>query len=179
MLVAVLVVPTWMLTDSLMASAQVPGRSGGDRRSAYPAAAGKRCRLARYRRKSYAAWQRAAANLPAFLQDYTEQIKALGAWLLATVTGTGLTILQFIISFVIAGVFLATADKSVAAAEALAARLAGDRGSDFANLASGTIRNVALGIVGVSIVQTALLSLGFLVIGLPGAGFWALIVLIL
>jgi predicted PurR-regulated permease PerM len=87
--------------------------------------------------------------------------------------------LQFIISFIIAGVLLATADKGVKAAHALATRLAGDRGQEFAALATGTVRNVAVGILGVSIVQTALLSVGFLAIDLPGAGLAALLVLVL
>lgn len=179
LLVAVLVVPTWMLTDSLMASAQVLAEAGETGDVNIPPPPEGVADWPIIGEQFYGAWQKAAANLPAFLQDYNEQIKALGAWLLSTVTGTGLTILQFVVSFIIAGVFLATADKGASAAEALAVRLAGDRGPEFANLATGTIRNVALGIVGVSIVQTALLSLGFLVIDLPGAGFWALIVLIL
>jgi len=118
-------------------------------------------------------------DLPDVVQELTPQIKAFGGWLLSTITGTGLTVLQFVVSFIIAGVFLATAATGSKAAEALATRLAGNRGKEFATLASGTIRNVAIGILGVSIVQTALISAGFLLIDLPAAGLAALLVLIL
>jgi len=178
-LVAILVVPTYLLADSLLASAQVLTEAGetGDLHIPPPPESVADWPL--IGEDFYAFWQDAAANLPKLLEDFAPQVKAVGAWLLSTVTGTGLTILQFVISFIIAGVFLATAETGGKAAQSLAVRLAGNRGPEFANLASGTIRNVALGIVGVSLVQTALLSLGFLVIGLPGAGFWALVTLIL
>jgi predicted PurR-regulated permease PerM len=41
------------------------------------------------------------------------------------------------------------------------------------------VRSVTLGILGVALIQAILASLGFLVVGVPGAGFWALLVLIL
>jgi predicted PurR-regulated permease PerM len=54
--------------------------------------------------------------------------------------------------------------------KAFAARLAGSRGPEFASLSSVTIRNVAIGIVGVSIIQTVSISTGFLVMEIPAAG---------
>jgi len=41
-----------------------------------------------------------------------------------------------------------------------------------------TIRSVTKGILGVAFIQSILAGLGFLVAGLPGAGFWAVIFLI-
>ena len=41
------------------------------------------------------------------------------------------------------------------------------------------MRSVALGILGVALIQTVLAGIGFLVVGVPGAGLWALLVLIL
>ena len=178
-LVAMLVVPSYMLTDSLVASARFLSEASESGEIFIPAPPEGVADLPLIGEDAYALWKEAADNLPKFLEDFTPQFKAVGAWLLSTITGTGLTILQFIISFVIAGVFLATAEKGAGATESLAIRLAGNKGPEFATLASGTIRNVALGIVGVSLLQTALLALGYLVIGLPGAGFWALITLIL
>lgn len=46
-------------------------------------------------------------------------------------------------------------------------------------LAVATVRSVTLGILGVALIQTLLASLGFLLVGVPGAGLWALLVLIL
>jgi predicted PurR-regulated permease PerM len=41
------------------------------------------------------------------------------------------------------------------------------------------VRSVTLGILGVAMIQALLASLGLLVVGVPGAGLWALLVLIL
>ena len=57
-------------------------------------------------------------------------------------------------------------------------RLFGERGAEFQNLIGSTIRSVTSGILGVALIQTVLAAVGFLVVGLPGAGLWAVIFLI-
>jgi predicted PurR-regulated permease PerM len=47
------------------------------------------------------------------------------------------------------------------------------------DLAHGTVQSVVNGIVGIALIQTILAGLGFLAIGLPGAGIWALVCLVL
>jgi predicted PurR-regulated permease PerM len=61
----------------------------------------------------------------------------------------------------------------------LAERLAGKRGAQIIELEAATVRGVAQGIIGVALIQAILAGLGCLVVGVPGAGFWALLVLIL
>ncbi|MEJ2138711.1 MAG: AI-2E family transporter [Gammaproteobacteria bacterium] len=178
-LVGTLAVPTFLLTESLIAGARALANAGDAGALAVPPPSESVAEWPIIGERAYELWQKASADLPAVLEEFTPQIKAFGTWALSLATGTGLGVLQFIVSFVIAGVLLATADKGAQATHALATRLAGSRGSKFAGLAVGTIRNVAIGILGVAIVQTALLSLGFLVADIPGAGLLALIVLIL
>jgi len=175
-LVALLVVPTVYLADSLLESATGLADSGELQIMEPPETVADWPLIGE---RFYSTWQRAAVDLPQVLEEYSEQVKAFGSWLLDTVAGTGLGVLQFIISFIIGGVFMATAGKGQHAAEALAARLAGSSGKQFSQLATGTIRNVAVGIVGVSIVQTTLLSVGFVIVDLPAAGLAALIALVL
>ena len=179
LLIGILVTPTVMLAESLLESAKFLAAAGDKGDLSIPQPPTDVADWPLIGEQVYAYWQRAATDLPDVVQELTPQIKAFGGWLLSTITGTGLTVLQFVVSFIIAGVFLATAATGSKAAEALATRLAGNRGKEFATLASGTIRNVAIGILGVSIVQTALLSAGFLLIDLPAAGLAALLVLIL
>jgi predicted PurR-regulated permease PerM len=167
-----------MLTDSLLSGAQALADAGSQGRlDITPPASVAEWPL--IGEPLYKFWQEAATNLPKFLSDFTPQLKAFGSWILGTVAGTGLGLLMLIISFVIAGVLLAAAPRGAQAAEAFAIRVAGHRGPEFASLSSLTIRNVALGIVGVSILQSVLLGIGFLAIGLPAAGLLALIVLVL
>ena len=124
-------------------------------------------------------WGLASENLGAAVQQITPQLKAFGGWLLSAAAGAGLGILMFVVAIIIAGALLANAQGGHRAANAIATRLAGDRGADFADLAEATVRSVAQGILGVALIQTLLAGIGFLVVGVPGAGLWALLCLLL
>jgi predicted PurR-regulated permease PerM len=52
-------------------------------------------------------------------------------------------------------------------------------GTHLVALTASTIRGVALGVVGVAVIQALLLGTGFFAIGLPGAVFWTLATLLL
>jgi len=128
----------------------------------------------------YKAWALASTNLEAALGKMAPQLKEIGAWLLAKAAGTGAGILKFVISIIIAGVLLAQAGRQGhRAAQALAARVAGQRGGELVDLAAATVRSVTQGILGVALIQSILSGLGCLAAGVPGAGFWALLVLLL
>lgn len=47
------------------------------------------------------------------------------------------------------------------------------------SLSSATVRSVATGVIGVAFIQALLLGIGFIVAGIPGAGVWAVVVLLL
>ena len=127
----------------------------------------------------YQYWSLGSENLKAALGKMPPQLKNFGLGLLSTAANTGAGILMFVVSIIIAGVLLANSDRGSQAARAFATRLAGDRGSEFVDLGAATVRSVAQGILGVSLIQTILAGLGFLVVDVPGAGLWALLVLIL
>jgi len=103
----------------------------------------------------------------------------MGTRLVAAVAGTGLTLLLFLLSIVIAGVLLANSTGGGQAADLIARRLVGERGPQLADLAGATTRSVAQGILGVALIQSFLAGLGFLAVGVPGAGLWALIGMLL
>jgi predicted PurR-regulated permease PerM len=124
-------------------------------------------------------WSQASENLAATAAKIAPQLKAVGGWLLSTAAGAGFGILQFVVAIIIAGVFLANAEAGGALARTLAARLAGERGADFATLAEATVRSVTRGILGVALIQSLLAGIGFMVMGIPGAGLWALLCLLL
>ncbi|MEE9183231.1 MAG: AI-2E family transporter [Acidimicrobiia bacterium] len=125
------------------------------------------------------AWSLASSNLDSAIERYQPQLKAIGAWLLSAGGGLGIGVLQFVISIIIAGVFLATGEAGGNAARRIATRFAGEQGAEFAEMAEKTIRSVALGVLGVAVIQSALSLLGMIVVGVPAAGLWALIVLII
>jgi predicted PurR-regulated permease PerM len=178
-LIGILVIPAILLTESLLTGSRALADAGlaGELKVSPPPASVAEWPL--IGDEVFGFWQHASENLPQLLGEYAPQLRAVGGWLLDTVVGSGLGLLKILVSFVIAGVLLTAAEKSEAATNAIASRLAGDRGPGFAALTTGTIRNVAIGIVGVSAVQAVLLGLGFLLIGLPAAGLLALVALVL
>jgi predicted PurR-regulated permease PerM len=124
-------------------------------------------------------WGLASSNLEAALKQITPYLTIISKWLLSVGAGAGLEILQFVAAFIIAGVLLAHAEGGHYLARAIAWRLAGERGLQFAELAQVTVRSVTRGILGVAFIQALLAGLGFLAAGVPGAGLWALLCLLL
>jgi len=124
-------------------------------------------------------WSEASANLEATLNRYQPQVRAFGRWLLSAATGLGLTVIQFVISIIIAGVFLATAGSGKSAAVRVATRFAGKKGAEFTIMAEKTIRSVAVGVLGIATIQSILGGLGMALAGVPASGLWALAILIL
>ena len=124
------------------------------------------------------AWSLASTNLTAAVSTFGPQIKSVAPKLLSASAGIGLTVLQFALSIVVAGAVLAHSRSAAQASRSLANRLLGEKGPEFEQLASSTIRSVTTGILGVAVVQSVAASLGFLFVGLPGAGLWAIVFLI-
>jgi predicted PurR-regulated permease PerM len=124
-------------------------------------------------------WDQAYKDLENSFKTYSPQLKAAGKWFLDALMGTGIGFLQFVISIVISGIFLATAESSGRFLYKLFNRLVGTRGDEFAALAENTIRNVSKGVIGVAFIQSFLAGLVFVLAGIPYAGLWALICLIL
>jgi len=119
-------------------------------------------------------WTLASTNLTAALRTFAPQLKAVVPGLLSASAGVGLTVLQFVLSIIVSGVLLATAQGGAKVARSLANRLFGDKGPEFEELAGATIRSVTTGILGVAVIQSFFAGLGFVVARLPGAGLWAI-----
>jgi len=122
-------------------------------------------------------WNMGATNLTGLVKSFAPQIKAYVPGFLAATAGIGLTVLQFVLSILLAGVLLANASGCAAITRSLSNRLFSRRAEEFEKLAVSTIRSVTNGILGVAVIQSVAAGLGFLVAGLPGAGLWAMIFL--
>ncbi len=123
-------------------------------------------------------WTLAATNLEAALAQIAPRLAGVSGWLLARAAGAGVSILQFIASIIIAGFMLAHAPGGERMTALVATRFGGERGLSLAHLAVATVRSVALGVLGVAFLQSVLAGLGMLLAGVPGAGLWALLVLL-
>jgi predicted PurR-regulated permease PerM len=130
-------------------------------------------------KRLYDTWLATSENLEATLRKFEDQIKSTGRWLIATAAGAGLGILQFAVALVVSGVFLAHAEGGAEFARDLGRRLGGPSGERIANTASSTVLSVAQGVLGVAIIQAVGAGIGLMIMDVPAAGLWTLLVLIL
>ena len=126
-----------------------------------------------------AVWTSASQNLPGLIAQLGPAALDAGKWLLSGAASVGVAVIMFVVSVIVAGVLLAYSEGAAAAAHSFATRLAGDGGPEFVKTAESTVRSVAVGILGIAFIQATLAGLGMLVAGIPGAGLWAFICLIL
>jgi len=174
-----LIGPTVMLGGTLVNSAQNLAADLSDGTITLPPPPGRVTHWPVIGESLYGFWALASTNLEEALGQVGPYLKTAGTWLLKMAAGAGLGILEFIFAIVIAGVLLANARGGSVAVDAIASRLAGERGPEFADIAQTTVRSVARGILGVALIQSILAGLGFLAVGLPAAGLLALICLLL
>ena len=175
---AVLIIPTFLLAGSLIGGVQsITGhiRSGAPIVPSPPASVqgwpligGPLNQL----------WLQASRDVSALLREYAPQIKAVLPEVLSASAGLGMTILQLLLSIVVAGVLLANSQAAYEMTRSLMNRLFGEKGPEFQQLVGNTIRSVTFGILGVAVIQTIFASVGFLVAKLPAAGVWAVVFLI-
>ncbi|HEY6144376.1 MAG TPA: AI-2E family transporter [Flavobacterium sp.] len=124
-------------------------------------------------------WQLASDNLQEAIMKYSEHIKEYGSFLLLTLAGVGKGVLSFVVSIIIACVLLIYADDLVVVTHKVFKKLVGKNGEHFAETSVLTIRNVVKGILGVAVIQTTMAGLGFFMAGVPFAGLWTILCLIL
>lgn len=178
-LLSILIVPTVMFSGTLVDSAQEIATQVKSGKFHVPPPPEKVKTWPAIGDALYKFWNLASVNLEAALTSIAPQIKAVGGILLSGVAGAGAWILQFFIAIIIAGVLLANAAGGHHVAHAIATRVADERGDELVDLAQNTVQGVTRGILGVAIIQSILAGLGMVVVGVPGAGLWALLVLIL
>ena len=127
----------------------------------------------------YNLWKTASENPGEVLKTYSPQLQTAFSWVISFVSQASIGFLMMLASIVVSGVFLVYSDQGGKATHNFFIRLAGDRGENFAMVTEITIRNVARGIIGNAFIQATLAGTGFLAAGVPLAGFWALISLLL
>lgn len=131
-------------------------------------------------KKIHATWSKAHADLPAFVQSNQAKISELTKGALAFVAGIGLGILQFVASLIIAGILMAFGESGAKGSQAIFCRFAGrTRGTEFTKLSTQTIRAVALGVLGVALIQALIIGICLIIARVPFAGAISGIVLVL
>jgi predicted PurR-regulated permease PerM len=179
LMVVILLVPAWLLTDTLVSGVQGAGQQIREGTLKIPPPPPGVETWPIVGKQVAGLWTMASVNVEKLIIQFSPELKAAGGWLLGLVGQIGLTVLLFILSIIVAGVLLAHAEGGIAVAEKFAKRLAGERGGDFVKLSGETIRSVVRGILGIAFIQAVLAGILLLAAGIPGAGLWAFLCLLL
>ena len=124
-------------------------------------------------------WHLAARNHEAAMQQIEPHFQMVSSWLLTTAEQTSLGILQFIVAIIISGYLLARAKNGQQFTLLILERFVGEQAQKVIDLVYAIVHSVALGIVGVAVIQAILAGLSFIVVGVPFAGLWAILCLLL
>lgn len=177
---AIIIIPVWFLADSTieglryvsgeLEDGNVHIRPPNDSVADWPLI-GERV---------HALWSSAATNLAATLNNFEPQLRSLGQSAVGFAGGIIGGAFQFIFATIIGGVLLLNAEGGYRASRNIAASLVGrDSGDKLTDLSILTIRSVVKGVLGVAVLQTIFAAIGLVAIGMPAAGLFAGVVLIL
>jgi predicted PurR-regulated permease PerM len=178
-MVAFIIIPSFLFFDSLAVGVREIGTQMTNNEFTVPPPTEKVKDWPLIGEKTYNAWKLSSDNLDQAMKQYETQIASLGRTILSSILGVGKGVLQFVLSVIIAGVLLTYSKKGGAFVKTFFRKLVGDRGEEFATLSTNTIKNVAKGILGVAVIQTVLAGAGFAIAGIPYAGVWTMLVLVL
>ena len=130
--------------------------------------------------KIHGIWLQAYTDLPAFVQSRQAQLGDLARKALEVVASIASAVLLFLFSFIVAGIIMAFGQAGARSTRSIFARIVGiHRGEEFATLSTQTIRAVALGVLGVAVIQAIVVGLVMVIARVPFAGVLALVILVL
>ena len=178
-LLAVMIVPIALLTDSMATGIETIADEAKQGTLKIPPPPESVAGWPLIGESLHAVWLKASVNIESVLKQFAPQLKSMGSWLLSAAAGAGFGLIQFALSILVAGLLLAKSGTSRRYTSAFATRLAGTKGVEFVEIAGKTVNGVTRGILGVAIIQGILAGLGFLVAGIPGAGLWAFVAMVL
>ena len=128
--------------------------------------------------KAYDFLYSASVNLEKTILEYKEQIKEVSTKVLGNLVSSIVTILQIVLSVIIAGVLMASSSAQQLATNFIM-RIAGDKGDEFLDITVSTVRQVVKGVIGVAVIQTMIQAVGLFLCGVPFPGILTLLCLIL
>ncbi len=176
---ALVITPTALLTDSLIdgATRLKDGMEEGTLTVPPPSDSVKEWPVVG--EKVHAAWLRSSRDFGGAVSKYSDQLKAVANWMAGSIASLGGAVVQTIFSLIIAGVLMMHAMGGGRVAYAFADRLGGEQGRELVTVSIATIRSVVKGVLLVAMIQGLMAAAGLVFAGVDGAGFWAVLVMVL
>jgi predicted PurR-regulated permease PerM len=178
-LLALIIVPSAFLISSIVENGKELVTSVRDQTLTVPPPDPKVADWPLIGKPIHAVWLALSTNLESALLTYREQILKVGDKFLDIIKSVGSGLLMFILSVIISGFLIVTAEKSEKSAISFFTRISGSTGDELVSMIILTIRNVAKGILGVAFIQFVLIGGTLILAKVPFAGLWALAALLL
>jgi predicted PurR-regulated permease PerM len=125
------------------------------------------------------AWNKvllAGGNMRTALEPYSDTLRQ---GLIDAAAALGQSVLQIILSLVVATFFWISGDALAAALRDILRRLGGETAGAALDVAGGAVRSVAYGVVGTAVIQAVIMAIGLAVAGVPGAVLLGFVTLLL
>lgn len=177
-LLAIIVVPTINTSSSIVNSSQDFYTNFSDGNITIPPPAETIKDWPLIGDKLYTVWSQANQNIESFIVNYKEPLSNILKTLFSSFTGLMLSVFLALFSLIFAGVFMYSAESGYKSSVQFANRMIENKGKELINMCTSTIRSVVKGILLVSVIQAAFAYLGFILIDLPGAELFAMLVLV-
>ncbi|MBJ3776951.1 AI-2E family transporter [Acuticoccus mangrovi] len=123
-------------------------------------------------------WDLASSDLSGFMREYGQMLVVPGEWMLGIIASLAGVIAVVALAVVISAFLYAPGPRLVEGTRSLILPVAGSNGIHFLDLAGATIRNVARGVVGVSVLEALVIGVVFLAAEVPHVGILTLAALV-
>ncbi len=177
-ILAVIILPTWLLIESLFKEMKDLKASYESGTLSIPPPSEKVRQWPIVGQQLYDIWKTASDDIEQTVVKYKDQLFEIGKKLAKGILSAAGSVFQIMISLIIAGIILVIggAGESI---RKFFRKLAGDRGDEFADITLKTVSNVVKGIIGVALILAILHGILFLLAGIPYAGIWTILVFVL
>jgi len=173
----IILLPSWLLLDSIVASLSDIGRRLAHGELKVPAPDPRVETWPLVGERLYAAWEHAFETPSELRERVVPLLRPVGRWLMQSAGHLLSALGQSLIAVILAMVFLLHAESCERVLRSIADRLIPERGAKLTELAGATVRSVAQGVLGVALLQATAAAIGLFVAGVPGAGLWSAMVL--
>lgn len=179
LLLVILIYPTYLFIDVLVDNVTLLGNKLQSEKQSIPPPPEKVKEWPIIGNSINNVWNLASDNLEAFFENYKPQISKIGDWLVNSIENLIESFFLFIGAIIIAGIFYVYANSAYSFTIKLSTKIAGQKGKSLIDNSIATIRSVVKGVLGVALIQSALIGIGFFVADIPGASILTIIVFIL
>jgi predicted PurR-regulated permease PerM len=118
----------------------------------------------------------AEGGIRALLEPYSASLRQMFVGAAVALAGS---VLQIILSLVVAALFWVSGDVLAARLHAFLRKLCGETAAAELDVAAGAVRSVAYGVVGTAAIQAVVMAIGLILAGVPGAALLGFVTLLL